>query len=139
MIGGGYPPCFQAIDRWGEPPHETNEPLRLPGKSRISFQTGTFAACATPRCKLKTCCRGFSYSFLTLRPCGKTPEARETKGNENIGTVLVFGGFWSWFGPKNLHKTGPLGTPWAYTYSKYRLRHEESDFEDPEARGPLFI
>ena len=41
--------------------------------------------------------------------------------------------------PENRHKTGPQGTPWAYTYSIYRTRHAESIGDDPEARGPLFI
>ena len=42
-------------------------------------------------------------------------------------------------GTENRHKSGPQGTPRAYTYGKYETRHEESDFEDPEARGHLFI
>ena len=43
------------------------------------------------------------------------------------------------FRTQHFHKTGPQSTPRAYTYSKYRLRHAESDGEDPEAWGPLFV
>ena len=42
-------------------------------------------------------------------------------------------------GSKNGHKPCHQSTPRAHIHRKYETRHEESDFEDPEARGPLFI
>ena len=69
----------------------------------------------------------------------KTRES-QWKGPQGPGT-LIYMSYWGikYFRSQQTHKTGPQGTPWAYTYAKYRTRHTESNGDDPEARGPLFI